>query len=758
MNNVLHNMKIRNKFAVSFLFLLFVALSSSIISIRTIRLTNEGYSYLINFPVQRYSYLQDISTNAAELRRIGVMIAFNAGNPQSLSDLERDFRGTQSQISTSINRFWINLNDDPALTEAERNEQLQVITNLEGFIERYENEIIPPLLQAANANEIDEIYRILGVEDSIYSNIYTTYTVMKQSAKATVDESYIELNDTTRVMWFWLIILSSTGGILALILALYISSMITKSIRWIVNIVDDVSSGRLNVNIDRSKIYKDEVGILTKSVANLIDTIKSINDDVLNFSYQMGEIGDFEFKMDAEEYNGAFKELIERINDVPKGASAESLVSLKALQAIGRGVFDEEVNQLPGKRAVTCDNVRKVQNTLRELISDLNKMIEAAAVKGDLSFRLDENKYEGGWCTIAKGLNDVALSVDKPIIEIRDVVARLNAGYFDKQVDGDYPGAFLAIKMDINQLVVILGDYIHEIADCLGSLSDGDLTRRSNMEFEGEFSIIGESLNKIGENLHKTMFEISTASEQVLSGAKQISMSAMDLANGATEQAGSIQELNASIDMINQQTQQNADNAQKADLLSNKSTANAKEGNDAMKYMLEAMSQIKESSSSISHIIGVIQDISFQTNLLSLNAAVEAARAGEHGRGFSVVAEEVRNLAARSQKAASETTGLIEDSINRVETGSGIAESTANALVTIVENAEEVLQIINSIAVSSKEQAEAIGQISLGLGQISQVVQSNSAVSEETAAASEELNSQAEVMRQLVAYFKLRSA
>jgi methyl-accepting chemotaxis protein len=229
----------------------------------------------------------------------------------------------------------------------------------------------------------------------------------------------------------------------------------------------------------------------------------------------------------------------------------------------------------------------------------------------------------------------------------------------------------------------------------------------------------------------------------------------MELADGSSSQAASLEELNTSVELIKKQTRQFADNAGEANTLSNKSTGNAQKGNEAMKQLLGAMQSIRESSNSISSIIKTIQDIAFQTNLLSLNASVEAARAGEHGRGFAVVAEEVRSLANRSQGAATETTGLIEDSLDRVDAGSGIAESTAGALDIIVTNANEVLNIVNDIAASSKGQAEAIGQISVGLEQISTVVQSNSAVSEETAAAAQELTSQAELLRELVAYFKL---
>jgi len=226
------------------------------------------------------------------------------------------------------------------------------------------------------------------------------------------------------------------------------------------------------------------------------------------------------------------------------------------------------------------------------------------------------------------------------------------------------------------------------------------------------------------------------------------------LAKGATDQASSIEELNATIQMINDNIQQNASSAREADKLSDNSKTNAAKGNEDMDLMLKSMEGIKGSSAKIANIIRVIDDIAFQTNLLALNAAVEAARAGEHGRGFTVVADEVRNLAAKTQVSARETSGLIEDTINKVDEGTRIAGQTAGALKTIVNNVAEVADIISSISKASDEQALAIGQVMIGINQVTEVVQTNSATSEEAASAAQELASQSDVLKDMVSSFK----
>ena len=203
----------------------------------------------------------------------------------------------------------------------------------------------------------------------------------------------------------------------------------------------------------------------------------------------------------------------------------------------------------------------------------------------------------------------------------------------------------------------------------------------------------------------------------------------MALSQGATEQASSIEELTTSLEEVSAQTKKNAEYANDANKLAENAKNIAVRGNQQMQEMLTAMAEINEASNNISKIIKVIDDIAFQTNILSLNAAVEAARAGQHGKGFAVVAEEVRNLAARSANAAKETTDLIEGSIQKVEDGTKIANQTAEALNEIVEGVNEVAKIVDNIASASNEQAAAIEQINQGVMQISRVVQSNSVTS-----------------------------
>jgi len=251
-----------------------------------------------------------------------------------------------------------------------------------------------------------------------------------------------------------------------------------------------------------------------------------------------------------------------------------------------------------------------------------------------------------------------------------------------------------------------------------------------------------ELLNDVSDREQiKTVVDRATQiSMQAKSGSTQINTSAQTLSKGATDQASSLEEITSSMYEMNSQTEMNANNAKETQKLAAAAKNAGEAGNQRMTQLVDEMSEINDSAQEITKVIKVIDDIAFQTNLLALNAAVEAARAGQHGKGFAVVAEEVRNLAARSAKAAGETGTLIEGVVQKIEGGNDMARSTAEVLTEIVEHAGSVVQLADDVAVASTEQAQGVAQVNQGLQQIDQVTQANAASAEETASAAMQLD------------------
>ncbi|MDY0185193.1 MAG: methyl-accepting chemotaxis protein [Desulfuromonadaceae bacterium] len=275
-----------------------------------------------------------------------------------------------------------------------------------------------------------------------------------------------------------------------------------------------------------------------------------------------------------------------------------------------------------------------------------------------------------------------------------------------------------------------------------------------NFTFEAK-GLIREPLAKANRALNESMGHVRLSADQIASGSDQVSDTSQSLSQAATQQASSLEEINSSMNEMASRTRQNGENAIQANSLSADACKAAEHGNTQMQEMVGAMAEINESAQNISRIIKVIDEIAFQTNLLALNAAVEAARAGQHGKGFAVVAEEVRNLAARSAKAASETTAMIESAIQKAENGTQIAEGTAEALDGIVSGITKVSDLVGEIAAASDEQTKGISQISIGLEQIDEVTQQNTANAVQCAATSEELAAQAHELREMLSRFML---
>jgi methyl-accepting chemotaxis protein len=243
---------------------------------------------------------------------------------------------------------------------------------------------------------------------------------------------------------------------------------------------------------------------------------------------------------------------------------------------------------------------------------------------------------------------------------------------------------------------------------------------------------------------------LNSNAEHVASASGQVSSASQSLAEGAHEQASSLEETSSSLEEMSSMTRQNAGNAQQAEHLSNESLENLKHANVSMKSLIQSMEETSTASSNVAKIIKTIDEIAFQTNLLALNAAVEAARAGEAGAGFSVVADEVRNLALRSAEASGNTQELVEDIIQKIEAGSGLVKETDDKYRKLALSVQKVTELVREIAAASHEQASGIEQVNRAVAEMDKVIQQTAANSEETASASEEMNAQAEQMRGVV--------
>jgi methyl-accepting chemotaxis protein len=397
-----------------------------------------------------------------------------------------------------------------------------------------------------------------------------------------------------------------------------------------------------------------------------------------------------------------------------------------------------------------------VSSPIKGRIGDSNEQVGTLL----LGLRMDKlmllkqkNQTRGLWVSLAILLVGLIFAIvgssniSNPINKIIQMIQEINKGNLSYRLQ-------MKRRDEIGIMASAMDNFAtgmeEEILAAFERLADGDFTFETS-------GLIKTPLAEANLNLNQVMNQISTAANQMNSGAEQVDNASQSLSQGANDQASSLEEITSSLTEMSSQTKNSAENANRANQLSYKAKEAAENGNQKMKTMVNAMAEINDSGQNISKIIKVIDEIAFQTNLLALNAAVEAARAGKHGKGFAVVAEEVRNLAARSAKAAKETEELIEGSVNKTVNGSAIANQTAEALEEILNSINEVTILVDQIATSSNEQAQGISQINKGLGQIELVTQQNTANAEESAAAAAELSAHSQQLMDMLARFKLKN-
>ncbi len=352
----------------------------------------------------------------------------------------------------------------------------------------------------------------------------------------------------------------------------------------------------------------------------------------------------------------------------------------------------------------------------------------------------------------------VANNISKPVQLCADRLAKL--------ADGDLKTAVPDIKTkdetkvlanSTNIIVNNLSVIIDDVGMGLREMSKGNFDIQSNSEeyFKGDFRPLAMAMNNLIGKMTETIAQISTSAEQVHSGNRQMSIGSQSLARGATEQAGAVQGLATMIASAAEQIKQTTADSQEAKAITAKAMESLAISDAQMNRMMDAMLVIDAKSNEISKIIKTIDDIAFQTNILSLNAAVEAARAGSAGKGFAVVADEVRTLATKSAQSAKETATLIEETVVAVKDGAQTSEETKKALDMVEVVVQQITEIVEKIAISTEERMKGISRMNVEIDQISSVVQINSVTAEESAETSEKLSNQADMLKEIVGQFTL---
>jgi len=556
---------------------------------------------------------------------------------------------------------------------------------------------------------------------------------------------------------------------------------------------EKIAQGELDIGIT-PKSDKDVLSASLRTVAYRLKDLINEADTLVAAAIE----GKLDSRGHADKFNGGYKELIEgvneltdtlvgHINNIPVPAMIiDNNYTVQFMNQAASTMLEEEPEKLVGGK---CFDFFKTGDCNSEKCACNQAMTKGEVIVEQTEAKPNEKKYDIEYTGVPlrnrkkEIIGAFEIIIDQTEIRkaqrIQEKQAKYQANEVEKLMSSleelakgnlhvEYNVAtadedtvlirdnFLKISQSLHEMTKAINAYIGDITFTLDEMAKNNFDIEIEREFLGDFDAIKKSLNYIIDQFNIVLSEIKVAADQVGAGAQEVSDSSQSLSQGSTEQASSVEEISASITQVAQQTKQNAVNANRANEISAKARDMANEGNDQMKEMLVAMKDINQSSSNISKIIKVIDDIAFQTNILALNAAVEAARAGEHGKGFAVVAEEVRSLAAKSAEAAKETTELIDESIKKADGGTEIANKTAKALEEIVEGVTEAVEIVEDISTASNEQASAIAQINDGINQVASVTQSNTATAEESASASEEMASQAEMLNNLVKQFKTK--
>ncbi|RJE78398.1 diguanylate cyclase [Pseudoalteromonas sp. MSK9-3] len=511
--------------------------------------------------------------------------------------------------------------------------------------------------------------------------------------------------------------------------------------------------------------------------------------------------GQLATRLEANEFTGFMNTLASSINSLLEAIAKPIKQTKDTLNLIAIGQVPDTINgDYSGEFLEINHSLKTATGAINALISDTNMLMEAAN-RGELSKRADITLHQGDFQSIVKGFNTTLDVIVEPVrltadyldqiakgqlpsnisdnykgdfLQIRSsLVTSINAiqnmvkdtaylaqaasnGQLDERADNSlHQGEFAAIVGGINLTLDAISEPLNECKTVMFALSEGNLTKSVQGDYQGDFNALKHSVNTSVSNLAKMVSQIRATANTINNSASGIKSGMNDLSERTESQAASIQQTTASMNDITDTVTVNSKDAHSASSLANEADKQAQQGGELVHSTVSAMKEISNSSSEISNIIEVINEIAFQTNLLALNAAVEAARAGESGRGFAVVAAEVRELAQRSANASKEISALLNDSAIKVDHGVQLVTESGQTLSDIVDSIKQLSKFMSNIALASTEQSNGIGQINVAIKQMDSIIQKNTSLVESANSSSNSLSHQANELNRFMSGFEV---
>ncbi len=497
---------------------------------------------------------------------------------------------------------------------------------------------------------------------------------------------------------------------------------------------------QVNNTNDQVKILKRKI----KAVSESISRISDITDKALD-------------EIDDDATVVVLEGVADELMDIQDTVKREALISL---QSAVKGMDTSKKELMAQVKALSMSNVKLEKGKkLSGESGDAGRLIEKVSKGFNDDLRFNRNALIGVIvfaiaCILILGIT-LTRSILRPLgaeptdlIEVAEGIANGNLNVAINKVSaGDDLSVCGTMRLMLKNLQQ-KGEYIRKIS--AGDLSD-------NILLSSAIDELGKDLITMQDNLNTVVSDLSKSSNGVNEYSAKILDISTVLSQGATEQVSTLSEISTSVFQIAKKTEDDSNSAKNVNMLASEAAQECIDGNANMQKLINAMDEINSSSSEVSRIVKIIDDIAFQTNLLALNAAVEAARAGRHGKGFAVVAEEVRSLAGRSAKSAKETSELIAVSTSKINTGAELSGFTAESLKKIEKTVNKIDELMTEMEKSTKEQAKGISEVNVGLEHLNDITKQNTLVAEQASADSESMHNEATMLQEIVSQFKLKN-